>query len=208
VSDAAGLDGDDFFCFNPADSLRIQIGGCIYTDGDFDGVPYQKVWPGTLTNPVQDRKLHPTSILFTSPLFRKNGRDDGEIGNYGRVAFEADLPRIEATDTSFNNNCNRTTGAGCVNPPLGANFYPFFSTLGSDDEGKCVWQLGGAFIPGTSNTFGGNSAAEFGPLLQLNYPTFGNPSQVLLRYNDFRQVLRNNPCGLDSGRQDVKDNSH
>ena len=58
-------------------------------------------------------------MLFTSPLF--NGTQ-----NYDRVAFEADLPRIEAAD--FGGNCNRFTGANCVNPPPGSNFYPIYST--------------------------------------------------------------------------------
>ena len=205
VNDPSGLDGDDFACFNPTDSLRIQIGGCITTESDFDGVPYQKVWPGTLTNPGQDKKVHPTSILFTSPVFRKNGKDDGALGNYSRIAFEADLPRIEVAGISPNNNCDRTTGAGCVNPPNGANFYPFFSVRAADDTGLCAWQLGGANIPGTTNTFGGNSTAEFGPLLQSVYPNTGNTP--IFRYNNFRQVLPYNPCRLDTGNKDVKANS-
>jgi hypothetical protein len=57
-----------------------------------------------------------------------------------------------------------------------------------------VWQLGGADIKGTTNTFGGNSAAEFGPLLFLNFATFGNPNMVRNITDDFRQVLTTNPC--------------
>jgi hypothetical protein len=77
-----------------------------------------------------------------------------------------------------------------VNPPVGATFYPFFST--TSVNGQCQWQLGGPFIPGTTNTFGGTSAAEFGPLLSLFYPAAnGSPT---FRYNDFRNVLESNPC--------------
>jgi hypothetical protein len=47
-------------------------------------------------------------------------------------------------------------------------------------------------IPGTTNTFGGNSAAEFGPLLFLDCP--GPVFTPLHRTNDFRQVLDDNPC--------------
>jgi hypothetical protein len=143
------------------------------------------VWPGTNPNRGQDTKVHASPIKFTSPLF--NGTQ-----NYDRVAFEADLPRIEAAD--FGGNCNRFTGTNCVNPPPGSNFYPFYSTGTSNGtpSGHCVWQLGGAFIKGTTNTFGGSSAAEFGPLLFSFYPN-PNPA-VRLRTNNFRNILDSNPC--------------
>ena len=144
VNDPGGLDGDDAPCFSPAFTTLIKIGGCVGTDNDFDGVPYQKVWPGTDPNPRQDAKYHSTSILFSSPLF--NGTQ-----NYNRVAFETDLPRIEAAD--LGGNCDRNTGTNCVNPPPGANFYPIYSTSsdvnGDNAQGDnahgahCVWQFGG-----------------------------------------------------------------
>jgi hypothetical protein len=188
----SALDGDDAGCFGPGASTLVLIGGCIATDNDFDGVSYQPVWPGTDPNRGQDKKYHSTSILFTSPLF-------GGSTNYSRVAFEADLPRIEAAD--FGGNCNRITGAGCVNPPPGSNFYPIYSTAdpkNTDSAAKeiesasCVWQLGGPDLKGTTNTFGGNSAAEFGPLLFSNYPN-PNPANRL-RTNNFRNILSSNPC--------------
>jgi len=183
----AGGDGDadDDGCFDAAFSLFVPIGGCIATDNDFDGVSYQKVWGGTNPNRGQDKKYHPSPIVFTSPLF--NGTQ-----NYERVAFEADLPRIEAAD--FGGNCDRFTGNGCVNPPPGSNFYPIYSTGTSNGtpSGSCVWQFGGPYIKGTTNTFGGNSATEFGPLLFSFYP---NPNPAIrLRTNNFRQVLNHNPC--------------
>jgi hypothetical protein len=191
VSDPGGVDADDNGCFGADDSLRVRIAGCIGTDGDFDGPEYLNTWPGTLVNHGADRTLHPTAITFSSPLFlSQSGR---RLLNYERVAFEADLPRIETPSISPNNSCNRTTGNGCVNPPNGASFYPIYTTRHNDEVG-CVWQLGGADIPGTTNTFGGNSNAEYGPLLLLTYP--GGASS-LQRYNDFRQVLNNNPCPVN-----------
>jgi hypothetical protein len=167
--------------------LFVPIGGCIATDNDFDGTSYQRVWPGTNPNRGQDKKYHPSPITFTSPLF--NGTQ-----NYSRVAFEADLPRIEAAD--FGGNCNRFTGENCVNPPPGSNFYPIYTTGTSTQNpsatGHCVWQFGGPFLKGTTNTFGGNSATEFGPLLFSFYP---NPNPAIrLRTNNFRNVLSSNPC--------------
>ncbi len=195
ASDPPGPGLDENFCFDAAFAASfglIPIGGCLDTDIEFDGVPYQLVWPGTGANTPQDQQLHPASVLFTSPLFTS---DSGTQQNYSRVAFEADLPRIEfATNPPcqrhFFNPADLNPGEGCVNPPVGANFYPFYSTRGG--ASKCSWQLGGASIPGTTNTFGGSSTAEFGSLLLSAYPAANG--QPTLRYNNFRTVLPNNPC--------------
>jgi hypothetical protein len=183
AGDRDGLDGDDQFCFTGAASTRVNVTGCLATENDFDGVSYQKVWPGS-TTPSQDARLHPTAVQFTSPVFNGGQR-------YARAGFEADLPRIEAADTLDPKfpPCNRTTGANCVNPPPGANFYPIYTTRHSDLG--CEWQLGGANIPGTDQTFGGTSTAEYGPLLPLTYPTAAGPST---RFNNFRRILDRNPC--------------
>ena len=174
-------------CFDPTFTTLVPIGGCIATDNDFDGVSYQNAWPGTDPNRGQDTKYHSSSILFTSPLFNATE-------NYSRVAFEADLPRIEAPDSG--GICDRFTGTNCVNPPPGSNFYPIYttgtSTQNPNPKGHCVWQLGGTNLKGTTNTFGGTSAAEFGPLLFSFYPS-PNPA-VRLRTNNFRNVLASNPC--------------
>jgi hypothetical protein len=188
VTDPAGVDGDDVGCFSPKDSTRVQIAGCLGTDVDFDGPEYTNTWPGTFANPAQDAALHSTPIAFTSPTF--NGGS-----NFSRVAFEADLPRIEGATSPpcqrfISNPSSPSPGSGCVNPPVGASFYPFYSTTSL--SGQCYWQLGGDHIPGTTNDFGGSSAAEFGPLLPLFYPAANG--QPTFRYNDFRNVLSSNPC--------------
>ena len=159
----------------------MPVGGCLATNTGFDGTSYLNDWPGTNPNRGQDAKYHPRSVEFTSPLF--NGTQ-----NFSRVAFEADLPRIEAAD--FGGNCNRSTGENCVNPSPGAEFYPIYTT--AQHGNNCVWHLGGPYLQNTTNTFGGNSTAEFGPLLQSNYP--GNNFMPVFRYNNFRQILGTNPC--------------
>ena len=185
--DGGDGDDDDAGCFNADDSLLVAIGGCLGTDVDFDGSAYGLNWPGTGRNRGQDQKYHTTSVLFTSPLFNGNA-------NYSRAAFETDLPRIEAAD--FGGNCDRLTGNGCTNPPPGAQFYPIYSTgssaMNRNPHGNCVWQLGGTGIPGTTNTFGGNSTAEYGPLLFSFYP--GPNPATRLRTNNFHQTLNYNPC--------------
>ena len=121
--------------------------------------------------------------------------------NYSQVAFEADLPRIEGSDFSTKNDCQRhvsnpsdpSPGSGCVNPPLGPNgsaFYPLYTTASSG--GSCVWQEGGANIPGTTDNFGGSSTTEYGGLLLSNYPAPG--FTITQRYNNFQRVLPGNPC--------------
>jgi hypothetical protein len=188
VNDPNGLDGDDAFCFSPSQSSQIRVGGCLGSDVDFDGVPYQNTWPGTFSNAAQDALFHPTPIMFTSPLF--NG-----TMKYAQSAFETDLPRIEfATSPPCQrhilNPADKSPGSGCVNPPAGATFYPFYSTTGP--ASACRWQLGGAFIPGSTNTFGGSSTTEYGPLLVSFYPSAdGQPSY---RYNNFDSGAMANPC--------------
>jgi len=188
VNDSGGLDADDTFCFPASASSRIKVAGCANTEFDFDGESYQLVWPGTLEAPGQDKKYHPAAILFSSPLFTPTTGSVTE--NYDRVAFETDLPAIENQTTPA---CNVSTGAGCVNPPVGANFYPIYSTR--NWTGSCVWQLGGANLPETIDDFGGNSAAEYGSLLTLPVPVSGNTAVEF--YSDFRQVLPSNPCPQD-----------
>ncbi|MGH6795970.1 MAG: hypothetical protein ACREDH_12450, partial [Methylocella sp.] len=197
VNDPDGVDFDEFFCFSAAQSTRIGIAGCYGTDIDFDGVPYQHTWPGSLQDRGQDGRFNPRPVLFTSPLFRPDSGAEEQLRNYSRVGFETDLPNIEDPTFSPNNNCNISTGSGCVNPPNGANFYPIYSTRGGDgdrdrdDDGSCAWQLGGPYIPGTKNKFGGTSTAEYGALLQLTYADVGG---TISQYQDFRQILPNNPC--------------
>ena len=162
----------------------MKINGCFSADADYDGQSYLPDWPGTNRDARKDRKLHPSPVLFTSPL--ANGRT-----NYETVAFETDLPRIEAADSQDNPPfCDRTTGANCVNPPAGAQFYPFFTT--GVHNGTCTWQQGGNFIPGTTNHFGGSSTAEFGGLLKTVYPEPGFTTQTLI--NNFNSGDLNNPC--------------
>jgi hypothetical protein len=176
-------------------STLIRISGCTGTDGDFDSPAYKRVWPGSVASPGGERRLSPQPVRFTSPLFNGNR-------NFDRLAFEADLAAIEATQ-----GCSTITGHGCTNPPAGAEFYPLFTTArglaaglggksdsqGGDDHGaRCAWQFGGNNIPATTNTFGGTSASEFSTvLLPLVY---ARPAGPMVRFNDYRRVLGNNPC--------------
>ncbi len=180
------VDNDDNGCFPAAASTLIQISGCLGTDNDFDGPEYFNNWPGTGSR-AQQAQFDAQPITFTSPLF--NG-----FQRYSQVAFEADLPRIEVSALGGPGPfCDRSTGTNCVNPPPGAQFYPFFTTARAGDA--CVWREGGPNLPGATDTFGGSSTTEYGPLLKLFYASVvnGQPS-VNYVFNDFRQILPNNPC--------------
>jgi hypothetical protein len=178
--DIEAADGDDNICFPAAASTRVPVSGCIDSNTGFDGVSYKEVWPDG------NRGLHPTAWQFTSPL-----TGPAYDVNYSRVAFEADLPRIEAAD--FGGSCNRTTGAGCTRIPITddgqpADFYPFYSK-GFTSLG-CTW-VWGNHVPGLSvDDFGRN--AQYGSLLRLAYT--GPGGTVIHRFNDFRGVLSHNPC--------------
>ena len=195
-------DGDDNFCFPASEALRIHIAGCTDTNTGFDGLSYTAVWPDGNT------KLHPTSVLFSSPL---TGEDYNV--NYSRVAFEADLPRIEAAD--FGGPCVRSTGVGCTLFPKDDEgnvraFYPFFSTVGDggseargvaanggnggNDRG-CQWGFGNE-LPGATNDFG--QTAQWGQLLFSTYLAFGGGGASVSRTNNFRQILAN-PCKAQTG---------
>ncbi len=183
-NDQEPADADDVVSQPASASLLVQVTGCVNPAASiqgFDGASYQDLWPDGNT------RLHPTPILFTSPL-----TGSGYDVQYSRTAFETNLPRIE------NPPCDRFTGAGCTLIPttddLGpsghpepAVFYPFYST--ANRGGGCVWQEG-SHIPGSTNDFGQN--AQYGTLLNLTYTTVGGGPTT--RFNDFRQVLSKNPC--------------
>ena len=88
----------------------------------------------TLTAGAGSNAPTPTPILFTSPV-------TGLGRNYSTAAFETDLPDIESNVSQDNPPfCDRSTGANCVIPPAGGQFYPFFTSTIRD--GTCTWQEG------------------------------------------------------------------
>jgi hypothetical protein len=191
-------DGDDNWCFPASEALRIHISGCTDTNSGFDSLGYQPVWPDGNT------RLHPEPILFSSPLTG----EDYDV-NYQRVAFEADLPRIEF------GRCNRTTGVGCTLVPIDdagnpVAFYPFFSTVGGSgsadngtrssgangrSENGCLWGFGNE-LPGGTNDFG--RQAQWGSLLSTTYLS---GLGTINRFNNFRKVLSTNPCPAQGQNQ-------
>lgn len=179
----SAADGDDNVCFSGSQSLRYNATGCADSNvPGFDGVSYQHYWPdGSATKP--------TPILFTTP---KSGPAD--TVPYPQMAFETDLPRIEAAD--LGGTCNRTTGAGCVNPPVTdagkpAAFYPYFSTVST--TAGCAYGEGDT-LPNTINSFGASSTAEFGSLYPTSYWAFGGHGATITRINNFNSGVQASTC--------------
>jgi hypothetical protein len=199
-------DSDDFPCFTApivsptGATLNTAFSGCIQADNDFDGPEYQQgTWPGSTG---ADPSKVSTPIVFSSPLFSAgHGVFDK---NYSQTAFENDLPRIEGSDFSSNNDCQRhvsnpadpNPGHDCVDPPNGATLYPTYSTFHAAGHG-CMWEEGGGSFSNATNNFGGTPSAEYGDLLLLNYPAAG--FTITQRFNDFRNVLDNNACPANVG---------
>ena len=179
------LDADDQVCLDGADfDALIPLKGCVLDDGDFDGVSYQRSWPGTLRNPSKDRKLHGTPVQFTVPSTHGHTLE--------QVAFETDMPRIERGEPGNPDpQCDRLTGANCVNPPPGAAFYPIYTS--TKRHGDCYLQQGGPLSKHTRNTFGGTSATEYGTdVLFVTYPDVGFKPITLAE--DFHRDLSGSPC--------------
>jgi len=172
-------EADQTSCFPASESPRIKVGGCIAEDLDFDGTSYLDDWPGTGATAAIDKSFHPAPITFDSPLL--NPATFGPLTNFEMTTFEADTP-------SFEPGCDTTTGFGCINPPAGAAFYPFYS-IGNDKSGACSWRFGGSGIAGTSNDFGG--MPQYGNLLELFYPSQG---AVINLFDDFQGAAQSNPC--------------
>jgi hypothetical protein len=175
-ANAEPTDSDATTCFPASMSSRVQIAGCTDTNTGFDGYDYQPIWPDGNT------KLHPTSVMFTSPR-------TGPTFNtqYSRVAFEGDQPAIEG-------GCDVTTGNGCAIIPstddsAAANFYPFYST--STVGGQCVWQWGN-HIPGSTNDFGQDN--QYGALFPSSHLISGGGGASRSLLLDFRQIMSKNPC--------------
>ncbi len=183
-ADDPTLDEDDQACLDGAQfGALIPIKGCVLDDGDFDGPSYLHDWPGSFKNPVLDRRMHGTPFRFTVPT--SNGK------SLENVAFETDLPRIERGEPGNHQpECDALTGAHCVNPPIGAKFYPIYTLARAD--GRCWFQQGDVHVPGTVNRFGGTSTSEYGHLLFVHYANVGFTTLRLAE--DFHRDLHGNPC--------------
>ncbi len=169
---------DDVGCFPGSASTLIKIGGCLATNIGYDGTSYQHDWP----NGTPDT---PSPTIWTSPKTGPNYNVQ-----YEHLAFNTDLPAIEQSTVP---TCDGTTGAHCTRTPptddgTPATFYPWYSS--GTALGGCAFTIG-QDVPGFStNNYG--KLAQYGPLLAVTYPELGGTTKSA--FNDFQQILPNNPC--------------
>src|ERR1700733_12836670 len=133
-------DSDDPPCFPGP-----NIPGCVGADLDFDGFSYQFDWPnGTpaLGTPLAIRSARGGGI---GPLSADGYGNYTEV--YPIIQLETDVPASETTCQS--------NGVGCVVPPVGAQFYPFYAVTDSYDSFRCTLVFGDFSGPRVDN-FGGD----------------------------------------------------
>jgi hypothetical protein len=138
-------DADDMFCF-PGPT----VAGCLFDDLDFDGTSYQRDWPdGTKNNA--------TSVAIGSVL----GNGIGPV-SLSDVTHNYDQPypiiQLETEVAASDGQCTQN-GVGCVVPPHGAQFYPFYAlSTGENSQGQQEGQscalLFGNFSGSGINNFG------------------------------------------------------
>jgi hypothetical protein len=142
--EAQDNDADDGPCF-PGPT----VAGCLGADVDFDGTSYQFDWPDGTHNNATSIAIGSVRGGGIGPLSpSENGTYDQP---YPIVQFETDVPASEQ-------DC-QPSGVGCVVPPAGAQFYPFYA-LSKDGgnynaEGGCTL-LFGNFRGFGINNFGGD----------------------------------------------------
>jgi hypothetical protein len=139
-------DADDAPCF-PGPT----VAGCIGADIDFDGTSYRLDWPNRT-------RANATSIAIRSVAGRGVGplSVSDATGKYDQpfpiIQFETDVSGSEA-------GC-QPNGVGCVVPPSGAQFYPFFSLTSNEDSNEGCTLLFGNFSGHYIDNFGGD--AQYG----------------------------------------------
>jgi hypothetical protein len=118
-------DADDAPCFpgpTVAGCLDFARGGDI----DFDGTSYRTDWPDGTRNNATSIAIRSVSGGGIGPL---SWSDDS--GNYDQP-----FPIIQLeTDVSASESTCQPNGVGCVVPPVGAKFYPFYALQGGNNGG-------------------------------------------------------------------------
>jgi hypothetical protein len=160
-------DEDDPPCFPDAivpGCLNFATGG----DLDFDGTSYLQDWPdGTHNNATPVRIGSPLEKGFGPLSFVQN---QGYVSPYPSLQFETTVAASEPT-------C-QPSGQGCVAPPSGAAFYPFYTQVGRG--ANCALAFGDIIQHATVDDFGGT--AQYG---SPNLPWF---------FGQLSGGVRANPC--------------
>jgi hypothetical protein len=164
-------DQDDSDCF-PGPT----IAGCAdFSSGgdlDFDGPPYLADWPDGSRRHPQPLLLGAFNGMGVGPMSFGDDESDHPAG-YPYLQFKTDVALSDSA-------CDANTGAGCVVPPNGAAFYPFFTQLGGNGKGHEVQPCFFAFgndLPDTTNNF--EKDAQYGSFTSTNTVVYGNAGPVM-----------------------------
>lgn len=143
-------DADDPPCF-PGPTAA----GCIGADTDFDGSSYIADWPDLTTN-------NATSVIIQSV----RGDGIGPMSFSPGGGYTRPYPRIQIeTEVAANVPTCQPSGAGCVVPPVGAAFYPFYSVKRRGTKSDS--------IPGNPSS----CALEFGNITSDGFDDLGEAAQ-------------------------------
>jgi hypothetical protein len=136
-------DPDDAPCF-PGPTLPGCLNFAQGGDIDFDGTSYRFDWPDGTLNNATSLAIRSVAGNGIGPLSRS-----GEEGRYNQpypiIFLETDVSASEQT-------C-QPSGVGCVVPPVGAQFYPFYAVENSASVSTCALVFGNLTGSGV-NTFG------------------------------------------------------
>jgi hypothetical protein len=133
-------DVDDSPCF-PGPT----IAGCIGADVDFDGTSYRYDWPDGTSNNATALAIGSVAGIGIGPLSLS-----ANTGSYNQP-FR--IMQFETTVSGAEPAC-QPNGVGCVVPPTGARFYPYYSLVRKSSgtvAGNCTLQFGNISGPGVNN---------------------------------------------------------
>jgi hypothetical protein len=143
-------DSDDAPCFPGP-----NIAGCVGADVDFDGTSYQLDWPGTSYSAPSPVKIGSVTGQGVGPMSKGDDFDD----------YDRPYPILQFTATVSDSEAScMPNGVGCVIPPVGAEFYPYYSLVSGDPDGggqACTLFFGG---------FSGRGINDFGRDRQYGSP--------------------------------------
>lgn len=139
-------DPDDAPCF-PGPT----VAGCLGADVDFDGTSYRHDWPDFTRRNADPVRIRSASGEGLGPL---SADGDDYVRPYRVMQLETNVAGSEKT-------CHLTNGSGCVVPPKGARFYPFYAIKSEDDgeDDQCSLMFGNFHGEDVKN-FGGD--AQYG----------------------------------------------
>jgi hypothetical protein len=156
--ETADGDSDDAGCF-PGPT----VAGCLGADVDFDGTSYLFDWPDGTRNNATSIAIHSVKGGGIGPLSMSD-----DTGKYDQPF---PIIHIQTTISASESTC-QPNGVGCVVPPVGAQFYPFYAVArdrenDEGDDGQSCALLFGNFSGHDINNLGGD--AQYGP---SNLPWF------------------------------------